>query len=259
MGWPRLPRPRCSSPRRAPRRLIEVVPETGSTNADLLARLAAGEDVVEGHWLVADRQVAGRGRQGRVWNDGAGNFMGSTVIRLRAGDPPAHTLSLVAGVATYAAVEASAPELSGTFLKWPNDLLVRGAKLAGILLERSGEAVVLGVGVNLANAPKLPDRQTVSLASKGFAVSRDAFADLLDTCWSHALRSWRSGGWEELRQDWAARAHPIGTPLQVHGPDGELVRGAFAGLCNDGALQLELSGGTRRQIHAGEVSLAPRR
>ncbi|VWX52044.1 biotin--[acetyl-CoA-carboxylase] ligase [Novosphingobium sp. 9U] len=244
--------------------MIEVVAETGSTNADLAARVAAGETIGTGHWLVADRQVDGRGRQGRVWSDGAGNFMGSTVVHLHAGDPPPHTLSLVAGVAVYAAIEALAPGLEGLALKWPNDLLLDGNKLAGILLERFGDAVVVGVGVNLVKAPELADRKTASLADvlppspqlgkEGFA-ARNAFADRLDTCWSHALRLWRSGAWDQLRADWIARAHAFGTPLMVHGPDGAAVHGTFAGLDPEGALQLQLPGGTRRTIHAGEVDL----
>lgn len=235
--------------------MIEVIAETGSTNADLAARLAAGEAVPEEHWFVADRQIAGRGRQGRVWSDGAGNFMGSTAVHLHAGDPPPHTLSLVAGVAVYAAIEAVAPGLAGLALKWPNDLLVRTAKLAGILLERRGDAVIVGIGVNLTQAPQLPDRKTASLASLGHTVDRDDFAGMLQTCWSHALRLWRSGGWDQLRAEWIARAHPFGTPLKVHGPDGEALQGTFAGLDPDGALQLQLAGGTRRTIHAGEVDL----
>lgn len=239
--------------------MIEVVAETGSTSADLAARIAAGEDGGEGRWLVADRQTAGRGRQGRVWNDGAGNFMGSTLVRVHASDPPAPTLSLVAGVATFAAIEAAAPGITGLALKWPNDLLIRDAKLAGILLERVGDAVIVGVGVNIAQAPDVPDRPVASLATSGHAVTRDAFADLLDTCWAHALRLWRGGAWEQLRGDWIARAHPFGTALKVHGPDGAALYGTFAGLDPDGALQLQLAGGTRRTIHAGEVFLDRRR
>jgi len=235
--------------------LIEVVAETGSTSADLAARIRAGETVGEGHWLVADRQTAGRGRQGRAWSDGSGNFMGSCAVQLRASDPQAHTLSLVAGVAVHAALEGAAPGLFGLTLKWPNDVLLGDAKLAGILLERFRNAVVVGVGVNLANAPEVPGREVASLASVGHRAERDNFADLLDTCWAHALRLWRSGGWDQLRQDWTARAHAIGTPLAVHGPEGELIRGTFGGIDPEGALQLRLAGGTTRTIHAGEVLL----
>lgn len=235
--------------------MIEVVAETGSTSAELAARIAAGEDIGEGQWLVANRQKAGRGRQGRVWNDGAGNFMGSTIVRLHASDPPAPTLSLVAGVATFVAIDTAAPDISGLTLKWPNDVLLKDAKLAGILLERIGDVVIVGVGVNIAQAPLVSDRDVASLATSRHAVTRDAFAELLDTCWVAALQLWRGGGWEQLRSDWIACAHPFGTVLNVHGPDGDVLRGTFAGLDPDGALQLQLAGGTRRTIHAGEVML----
>ena len=235
--------------------MIEVVAETGSTSADLSARIASGEVVEDGHWLVADRQSAGRGRQGRIWSDGAGNFMGSTAVNLRAGDPPAHTLSLVTGVATFAAIEAVAPGIGDLRLKWPNDLLVGEAKLAGILLERRRDTVVIGVGVNLATEPPVSERSVASLAEQGFIVPRDAFSTALERCWADALQRWRGSDWNGLRQDWIVRAHPVGTPLTVHGPDSVPVRGTFAGLDEEGALQLLLSNGTRRIIHAGEVFL----
>ncbi|MEW9853977.1 biotin--[acetyl-CoA-carboxylase] ligase [Novosphingobium sp. M1R2S20] len=239
--------------------MIEVVAETGSTNTDLTTRVSAGEMVSEGHWLVADRQVRGRGRHGRTWSDGAGNFMGSTLIRLRAGDPPAHTLSLAAGVAVFEALCAVAPgtreQLS---LKWPNDVLVGPAKLAGILLERVGEAVVVGVGVNLLHAPDVEGRAVASLASLGHVVDRDAFAATLDTAWGEVLQLWRFGGWAQVRSRWLARAHPVGTALAVHGSENGVLHGVFLGLDSEGALQLEDTGGTRRTIHAGEVLIDSR-
>jgi BirA family transcriptional regulator, biotin operon repressor / biotin---[acetyl-CoA-carboxylase] ligase len=111
---------------------IESVAETGSTSADLLARLAAGEPVQEGCWLIADRQNAGRGRQGRGWLDGPGNFMGSTAVRLLPQDPAPSSLSFVAALAVYEAVLAHVATPLALQLKWPNDLLLDGAKLAGI-------------------------------------------------------------------------------------------------------------------------------
>ena len=113
----------------------------------------------------------------------------------------------------------------------------------------------MGVGVNLTQAPDVPGRKVASLADLGHRADRNAFADLLDTCWSHALRLWRSRGWEQLRRDWIARAHAIGTPLAVHGPEAELIRGTFGGIDPEGALQLRLPGGTTRTFHAGEVLL----
>jgi BirA family biotin operon repressor/biotin-[acetyl-CoA-carboxylase] ligase len=234
--------------------LIETVPEIGSTNTALLARLGAGEAVPEGHWLVADRQRAGRGRAGRVWSDGFGNFMGSTVARLRCADPMPQTLALVAGVAVHKAVAGLAPagELR---LKWPNDLLLDGAKLAGILLERQGDAVVVGIGVNLVQAPEVPGRRTTCLAAAGAPVSRDDFAAALAAEWSAALIRWHLGEWPVLREEWLLRAHPAGTLVSVKDrAQGELT-GAFAGIDENGVAFLSLADGQRHAIHAGDIDL----
>jgi BirA family biotin operon repressor/biotin-[acetyl-CoA-carboxylase] ligase len=231
--------------------LIQTVAEIGSTNTALLARAGQGEALHEGHWLVADRQTAGRGRAGRPWNDGLGNFMGSTVARLMPGDPPAPTLALVAGVALHRTLGA----IPGMVLKWPNDVLVDGAKLAGILLERQGDAVVVGIGVNLAQAPHVPDRPTVALARLGHAVARDAFARALAAQWHLALALWHQQGWPALREDWLARAHPRGTLLSVRDPELGLIIGGFAGLEPDGAALIRLADGEQRAIHAGDIEL----
>ena len=145
--------------------MIECISETGSTNADLLARLEAGEQISEGTWLVAERQNAGRGRQGRAWFDGYGNFMGSTVIHLTPRETAPQSLALVASLALYDAVLSLLPEPQSLQLKWPNDVLLKGAKLSGILMERVRDTIVLGIGVNLAQAPELPDRATIAIAA----------------------------------------------------------------------------------------------
>ncbi len=231
--------------------MIHTIPETGSTNADLAARLRGGEAVPEGFWLVADRQTAGRGRQGRAWLDGSGNFMGSTVVHPGFGDPPANSLALLAGLAVFEVTSPLLPEPHRVMLKWPNDVLVGRAKLAGILLEREGEAVIVGIGVNLANAPKLPDRETVALSALGTNPGRDAFAEALARQFTLEVERWRTYGLESIVNRWLAAAHPKGTPLQADG-----LAGAFAGLTPEGALQLRLADGSTRTIHAGEVNLA---
>lgn len=241
---------RCSTPSE---HLIEVVRETGSTSADLAARIAGGDYPPEGAWLVADRQTAGRGRQGREWHDGAGNFMGSTLVHLRPGDPAPETLALVAGLALH---EVVAPRLSQpAMLKWPNDLLVAGAKLAGILLERAGDAVIVGIGVNLAHAPQVADRETTSLAALGSTLARDAFAEELAAQFATDLDRWRSYGLGPIVRRWIAAGHPAGTLLRVD-DEGGRIEGAFAGLTDGGALQLRLADGSSRVIHAGEVRIA---
>lgn len=235
--------------------MIRVVTETGSTNADLAAAVRAGERVAEGDWLVADRQHAGKGRQGREWFDGSGNFMGSTVVRPGPGDPPAQSLALLAGLALYEAVVTLLAAPGALSLKWPNDLLLGSAKLAGILLEREGEAVIVGVGVNLAAAPPLTDRAVIALAQLGPAPDRDRFAADLAEHFGRELERWRTYGLEPLLRRWQQVAHPLGAPLQVHEPGGQWVAGAFGGLAADGSLLLRLEDGTIRPIHAGDVTL----
>ncbi len=236
--------------------MIHTVPETGSTNADLAGRLAAGEPLAEGFWLIADRQTAGRGRQGRAWSDGLGNFMGSTLVRINPRDPSPATLALLAGVALYEAVLPLLPDPTLLRLKWPNDLMLGGAKLSGILLERSGDAIVVGIGVNLAAAPDLPDRPTMALSELGPVPDRDLFASRLAIGFEQELERWRTYGIEPLVRRWQAVAHPIGTPLTVRPPSEEPLTAAFDGLTADGALSLRLADGATRVIHAGDVMFA---
>lgn len=234
--------------------MIRFVPETGSTNADLAARLSARDYVPEGEWLVADRQGAGRGRQGRVWIDGgAGNFMGSTLVHLRPGDPVPSTLALVAGLALHGMLGTLG---ASAVLKWPNDILAGGAKLAGILIERHGDALVVGIGVNLAAAPELPDRAATSLAALGISAPRDAFAEALARQFDVELVRWRSFGLAPIVARWMAAAHPVGTLLRVDARGGDGLEGEFTGLTVDGALQLRLPNGTTEIVNAGEVLLA---
>lgn len=234
---------------------LEIVAETGSTNADLLARIRDGEHLREGYWLIADRQSAGRGRQGRSWIDAPGNFMGSTVVELGGGDPPAQTLSFVASLAVYAATSASIARPDALQLKWPNDVMLSGSKFCGLLLERDGRFAVVGIGVNLAGAPKLDDRKTKALSSIGAAPDRDTFAHQLAACFERELAAWRDGGTGHLFARWQALAHPPGTRLTVHDGLGERITGTFDGLEPDGGLRLRLDDGTQHVIQAGDVML----
>jgi BirA family biotin operon repressor/biotin-[acetyl-CoA-carboxylase] ligase len=229
--------------------LIQIVPETGSTNADLAARVRAGEALSEGYWLVADRQTGGRGRQDRAWEGASGNFMGSTVVRRGQGDPPAQTLAFVAGLAV---IEALRPHCNGLRLKWPNDVLLDGGKLAGILLEAENNAVIVGVGVNLAAAPPVADRPVSCLPKP---VGRDLFAGQLAECFADQLRRWRAHGVEPLLARWSIAAHSLGELLTVHEPGGGRLSGGFGGLDPDGALLLRLADGSVSAIHAGDVTI----
>lgn len=226
---------------------IETVLETGSTNDDLIARAATGAP--EGLWLRAEVQTGGKGRQGRAWVSPPGNLYASTLVRLRPGDPPAPTLALVSAVALHEAVAIYAPSVR---IKWPNDLLAAdGAKLAGILLERSGDAVVIGFGVNLAHHPEGLERPVTSLQRlTGAAPEPGAFVELLAETFARWLGRWRGEGVAPVRRAWLADAHPLGTALSTAEGDG-----LFDGLDEDGALRLRLADGTIRTIHAGDVFL----
>ena len=199
---------------------------------------------------MALEQSAGKGRQGRAWASGEGNFFGSTLVELRPGDPPAPTLSLAAGLAVIEAADVAAPG-SPLMLKWPNDLLLGGDKLGGVLLERSGERIVVGFGVNLGSAPQLVDRKAASL--KG-AVAPKAFAPLLAASFARLLALWRSSEPGAIARAWQMRAHPAGALLTVHVGADDRISGRFDGIEPDGALRLRTDEGVEI-VRAGDVSL----
>lgn len=138
-------------------------------------------------------------------------------------------------------------------LKWPNDLLLGPGKLAGILLERAGDKVVAGFGVNLKSAPDLQDRPTAALSSVAL-VSPQAFAPLLAAAFARELDRWRND-LPALTALWLESAHKVGTPLNVHAGADEKLDGVFAGLEADGALRLELPSGEVRVIRAADVTV----
>ena len=205
---------------------------------------------IEGDWLVALRQDSGKGRQGRQWQSLGGNFFGSTMVELRASDPPAPSLTLAAGLALIEAADIAAPDRD-LMLKWPNDLMSGGAKLAGILLERSGDRIVAGFGVNLAAAPGIEGKATADL---GRVIAPQAFAPLLAASFARLLQAWRSSEPEAFARAWLARAHPVGTALTVHSGKDDVATGAFAGIEPDGALRLDW-GGEIHLVRAGDVHL----
>lgn len=149
------------------------------------------------------------------------------------------------------AVDVAVPG-AALMLKWPNDAMLLGRKLAGILLERSGDRVAVGFGVNLATAPSLGDQQAATL---GGQISLEAFAPLLAGNFSRMLELWRSSEPSLVAQAWLARAHPVGSRITVHSTHDEKVSGRFDGLEPDGALRLRRDDGDLDIIRAGDVEL----
>jgi len=216
---------------------LEIVDEIGSTSEALKARAAyPGPEAA----LLARRQTAGHGRLGRPWHSVGGNLHLSVLLRPQTMRWPGHW-SILAAVALIDTIRLYAPEPGKLRLKWPNDLLLDGGKLAGILLEAgvaSGPWLVIGFGVNLAGAPPDVGRPVAFLASVCPAPAPDAFAGrLLD-----ALQRWRARyateGFAPVRAAWLAAAHAPGERITV-GMGGRRVHGAFRGLGQDGSLLLD--------------------
>ncbi len=222
-----------------------VLDEVASTSDWLLAR---AETLADGQWVRARRQTAGRGRQGRPWATAEGNLAASGLVRLRASDPPGEQLGFVAGVALF---ETCARHVAPALLqlKWPNDLMLHGAKLAGILLERTGSAVVVGIGVNLARAPAVPGRTTAALPHP--APDPDSFLAALIAAFAQELGLWRQSGFGPVAERWRARATQPGTRLLL----GDGRAAVFEGLAEDGALMVRTEQGPER-LRAGDVMLA---
>ncbi|KLE35452.1 biotin--[acetyl-CoA-carboxylase] ligase [Aurantiacibacter luteus] len=242
--------------------MIETLPEAGSSNTVLADRLRDGSHVPEGFWLRAERQTAGRGRAGRAWLGAPGNLYCSTVVHLQQEDHAAHTLSLIAGLAVHDLLRSQLINgnlrLPGEqrWLKWPNDILLHGAKLAGILCERVADAVIVGIGINVAHAPDVPGRATTCIHRENGRNANDparVLGYLVDP-FAHRLAHWRARPLAATLAEWEERAHPRGTALAV--TDGDTrIHGTFDGLEPDGALRLALVDGSTRIIHAGDVEL----
>lgn len=221
--------------------------EVGSTN-DWLKQHAQG--LPDGQWVFADRQTGGRGRRGHRWTTLPGNLAASCLLQREHLVRPPAELGFVMALALYEAC-ASVVHPARLMLKWPNDVLLDGAKLSGILLELEPAFLIAGVGVNLRTAPQLPDRATISLLDAGAVVTPPAFLELLAARFADWRRKWEAGSFSLVRAGWLARAHPFGTPLTVL-QGGESLDGRFSGLAADGALLLETAGG-RETIRAGDI------
>ena len=177
----------------------------------------------------------------------------STLVVLGERDPVAQTLSFVAAWALWSSIGVSCAEL-----KWPNDIVVGGRKLAGILLERNGSLVVAGFGVNIAHAPALIDQPTTCLnewaIDDGGVEPLDIFT-LLQARFEESLGKWRTEGFGLIRRLWESEGPSRGDLLRVDLQNGMYVQGAYDGLADDGALRLLLASGRAELVYAGDVSM----
>jgi BirA family biotin operon repressor/biotin-[acetyl-CoA-carboxylase] ligase len=236
-------------------RAVEVVEEIGSTNAELVSRAAA--DDPEGLVLVAEHQQAGRGRLDRIWTSPPRAGLTVSVL-LRPAVPAARRawLSLLTGVALAEAVT----EVAGVraSLKWPNDLLAAdGAKLAGILAESAGSAVVVGVGLNVSTRrDELPDTGTSLSVAAGAPVDRHAvllgFLRSFERRYSRWVRALGDPVSSGLAQDYLAWCSTVGAAVTVTMPDGSTLEGVADAVDWDGRLVVRTSAGIL-ELASGDV------
>ncbi|MCW5737561.1 MAG: biotin--[acetyl-CoA-carboxylase] ligase [Enhydrobacter sp.] len=227
---------------------LVALESVGSTN-DEAAQLAE-RGAREGTVVWARQQTGGRGRRGRVWASPVGNLYSSIILRPHCPAARASELGFVAALAVADIVAAG----RDVRVKWPNDVIVDGGKVAGILPESSigqggmVEHVVMGIGVNVGFAPNLPDMRYPGACLGGTV---EEALQKLAAALALRVAEWRQEGFETVRAEWLAKAGPFGLEVDVKLGD-ELVRGRFAGMDREGALLLETAAGQRR-IVAGEL------
>jgi BirA family transcriptional regulator, biotin operon repressor / biotin---[acetyl-CoA-carboxylase] ligase len=209
-------------------------------------------------WIVADSQSGGRGRHGRVWTSPPGNLYATLLLTEPCIQARAPELGFVASLALYEAINRciglDAPDLA---LKWPNDVLVRGAKVAGLLLEglqqpgKNMFSVTVGLGINIQSAPEDTPYPATTLSAHAPHVRRDAVFTALSDAFAARFADWRESGFPAVREDWLARAAGRGESVTVRLPAGT-VSGEFQGIDGSGRLILLTSDG-QRVIDAGDL------
>ncbi|WP_374634805.1 biotin--[acetyl-CoA-carboxylase] ligase [Paracoccus sp. (in: a-proteobacteria)] len=236
-----------------------VLARTDSTNAEAL-RLAPG--LSGPAWIMAREQTAARGRRGRGWATQGGNFAGTLILRPKGGPAGAAQFSFVAALALYDALADACGPAARLAIKWPNDVLLNGGKVAGILLESAGagaavQAVAVGIGVNLAVAPETatlePGAVTpVSVRGEtGHTVPPEEFLDLLAVAFARWQAQLDTFGFAPIRNAWLARAARLGEPI-IARAGGTESHGIFEGIDDSGALILKTPSG-RQIIPAADV------
>jgi BirA family biotin operon repressor/biotin-[acetyl-CoA-carboxylase] ligase len=205
-------------------------------------------------WITATSQTSGRGRHGRQWQSPAGNFAATLLLPAPLPQREQPQLGFLAGVALHEAVASLAPGLTDLALKWPNDLLLARAKLAGLLVEGlgGGRALAIGFGVNLAVAPPGLPYAATALAAHGHTVTPTMLLAALSHHFADRLSSLAApAGLAAIRRAWQERALPPGTLLAVSLPSGRQ-QGRFAGIDEHGRLLLNTAAG-RLAVDAGDV------
>jgi BirA family transcriptional regulator, biotin operon repressor / biotin---[acetyl-CoA-carboxylase] ligase len=237
--------------------LLHAHERLGSTNDE--ARRLADEGAPAGTVVLAAEQGRGRGRHGRSWASPPGNLYASVLLRPECAMAVATQLSLVAGLALAEALAALGPPAVDLQLKWPNDVLISGAKTAGILLEGASSAdgqatwVVAGAGVNLVSCPDDLGYPVTCLAREGFpTLSPEAVLEAYLQQLDDWLRRWRETGFGAIRRAWLARGFGLGSEIRLRLDRGEL-RGRWLDLTDTGSLLVEQAGGRRREIATGDV------
>ena len=235
---------------------VVVLDEIDSTNAEARRRAEAGE--AGPVWLVGLRQTSGRGRRGRAWETGEGNL--AATLLFRTDKPPAEAAQ-VSFVAALAVADMLADYVPASLvsLKWPNDPLLGGLKVSGILVESGaspagGLWIAVGIGVNLKRKPIDAERPATSIATyREIPPPQPTEAiESLARAFERWFRTWTSLGFPAIADAWTARAHGLGEPC-VARLGAETVEGVAEGLDGDGALRLRLDNGQVRRITAGDV------
>jgi BirA family biotin operon repressor/biotin-[acetyl-CoA-carboxylase] ligase len=225
-----------------------------STNEEAKRQALAGATGPK--WIVARRQTGGVGRRGRAWASEPGNLFTTGLYRLDCDPARAAQLSFAAALAV-GDLCASVIDPERVRLKWPNDVLVEGRKISGILLvsgehARGGLWLAVGIGVNLAHHPHNSERPATDLREQGGEISVESAAERLSQRFDHWLNRWAQDGFTPIREAWLSRVHGLGERCVVR-LDHETLEGVFADLGPDGSLRLDLKDGGRRFISAGDV------
>lgn len=232
--------------------------EIDSTNEEARRRSASGD--LGPCWLAARTQTAGRGRLGRDWDSPTGNLFATALFEFQKPLTEAALVCFSAGLAVIDAAQALGIGAGALHLKWPNDVLAGDAKLAGILIE-TGQAqgklwMATGFGINVATAPRRPDRPTASLneLQGGQGKTTGETLAALDIAFRARLSGLLSAGFSETRADWLKHAAHIGRRVELNPVSGR-IEGVMEGLAEDGALILHLADGSTTHVRAGEISL----